>query len=418
MYKLDLKKYFYISNFIKRFKEQSSSTLDVKFNYNNPLKNIVALYEKYAKDEDRHSSLYDFFRHSRTIVLWVIFITIMLFSFIEIQKSINIKIYLIFGLFLPFIYLLYIAWQTLFYKFPNKEEYSLLDSLAKKYSEYDKRDTHVFKTFNTLLLVEIGIVYTFSTLLSTIFIFWAYSIEFYTESTYAFLDPVKIWFHTENSSGHALLSQHFFAIAITISIVIILLFKSFIWLLAKRNLQKAMKEALLQKAETLLQNFSQSVAIEVSKDETKSIENFETQKETSQNIDRSQYILLFYQFEGDEKIIDILELKNNSDLENLKVKYHNFALYGEEENDSKTLKELQNLVIVVTSPETLPDNTFKYDMLTLLDTKRVRQIWIIPLVEKDGVVQKSYKGDYLYEEWQKQINDTINDYRIRLYNEK
>lgn len=418
MYRLNFKDYFCISKFLARFEQRDINILNVKLPYNDPLKNISELYKKYAEDEDRDSTLYEFFRHTRTIILWLIFIAVMSFSFVSIQKSINIKIYLIFGLVVPFVYLLYVAWQTLFYKFPNKEESSLVAFFAKKYPEYDKRDTHVLKTFTTLLLVEMGIVYTFSILLSTIFIFWAYSIEFYSESSYAFLDPIKMWFGTADSAGHAVLPQHFFAIAITLSIVILLLLKSFIWFLAKRNLQKAMKQALLQKAQPLLQKFSQSVAIEISNNEKKTTENFEIQKNRSQNIDRSQYDLLFYQFELDEKVVDILELQNDSDVANLNAAYYSFALYGGEQEDSKTLKELQNLVIVVASAQTLPDNSFKGDMLTILETDRVRQIWIIPLVEKDGILQKAYKGDYLYEEWQKQINETIGDYRIRLYNEK
>ena len=418
MYRLDFKNYFYISKFLARFEQQNIDTVNVQPLHNDPLKNILELYKQYGKEEDNYSALYEFFRHTRTIILWLIFIAVMIFSFVSIQKSINIKIYLIFGVIVPFFYLLYVAWQTLFYKFPNKEESSLITFFAKKYPEYDKRDTHLFKTFTTLLFVEVGIVYTFSILLSTIFIFWAYSIEFYSESSYAFLDPIKVWFGTANSSGHAVLPQHFFAIAITVSIIILLLLKSFIWLLARRNLQKAMKQALLQKAQTLLQKFSQSVEIQVSNNEKRSVESFETQAATEQNIDRSRYDLLFYQFAFDEKVVDILELQNDSDLADLNAENYSFALYGEEQEDSKTLEKLQNLVIVVASAQTLPDNTFKGDMLTMLETNRVRQIWIIPLVEKDGIVQKAYKGDYLYEEWQKQINETIGDYRIRLYNEK
>ena len=413
-----LKNYFCISNFLTHFESQENNICNIKIDNNKPFKSITKLYQKYEKQETCHSTLYEFLKHTRTILLWLIFIAVMIFSFISIQKSINIKIYLIFGIIIPFLYLLYVAGQTLFYKFPNKEESSLIDFFAKKDPQYDRRDTHVFKTFTTLLFVEMGIVYTFSILLSTIFIFWAYSIEFYSESSYAFLDPVKIWFGTTNSSGHAVLPQHFFAIAITLSIVILLLLKSLIWLLAKKNLQKAIKQALLQKAQTLIEKSSQSVKIQISNNMKKTTESFETQTSAEKTIDHSHYDLLFYQFEFDKKIIDILEFKNDSDLSNLNAEHYNFALFGEEEKDTKTLQKLQNLVIVITSPQTLPDNTFKGDMLAILETNRVRQIWIIPLVEKDGIFQKAYKGDYLYEEWQKQINETIGDYRIRLYNEK
>ncbi|SFV54881.1 hypothetical protein MNB_SM-6-1340 [hydrothermal vent metagenome] len=416
MYKL--KNYFCISQFLAHFEKQENNRLSIKIDRNKPLKSIEKLYQTYNEQEVCHSALYEFFKHTRTILLSLIFTIVMLFSFISIQKSINIKIYLVFGIIIPFLYLLYVAWQTLFYKFPNKEESSLVAFFAKKYPQYDRRDTHIFKTFTTLLFVEMGIVYTFSILLSTIFIFWAYSIEFYSESSYAFLDPVKIWFGVTNGSGHTILPQHFFAIAITLSIIILLLLKSFIWLLAKKNLQKAMNQALLQKAQTLLQQLSQSVEIQVSNNTKNTIENFETQTKAEQQIDRSHYDLLFYQFTFNEKIVNILELQNDSDLSNLQAEYYSFALYGEEQEDDKTIKKLQNLVIVVTSPQTLPDNTFKDDMLAMLETNRVRQIWIIPLVEKDGIFQKAYKGDYLYEEWQKQINETIGDYRIRLYNEK
>ena len=418
MYTLDLKEYFNISTFLSRFEKRNADGCDVELSHADPLENIAELYEQCGEEEDRHSSVYEFMKHSRTLVLWFVFIAVMVFSFVGLQKSVNIKIYLVFGLLMPFVYLLYVAWQTLFYKFPNKEENSLVAFFAKRYGEFDKRDSHVLKTFTTLLFVEVGIVYTFGILLSTIFIFWAYSVEFYSESSYAFLDPIKLWFGTTNGSGHTVLPQHFFAIAITLSIVALLLLKTFVWFLAKRNLQKAMKQALLQKAQTLLQTFSQSVKIEVSSDVSKTTESFETQKSRVQNLDRSRYDLLFYQFKGDEKVVDILELQNDADLVNLNAAYHSFALYGAEQEDNKTLEKLQNLVIVVASAQTLPDNTFKGDMLSILETNRVRQIWVIPLVEKDGVVQKAYKGDYLYEEWQKQINETINDYRIRLYNEK
>ena len=419
MYKLNFKDYFYISKFLTRFAQQNDAqSSNAELEHDNPLKNIIALYTEYANDEDRHSALYEFFIHTRSIILWLVFIAVILFSFLEIQTSINVKIYLIFGLVVPVLYLFYVAWQTLFYKFPNKEENSLATFFAKKYAEYDKQDTHVFKTFTTLLLVEIGIVYTFSILLSTIFIFWAYSIEFYSESSYALLDPVKVWFGTTNSSGHTVLPQHFFALAITLSIVIILILKSIIWFLAKRNLQKAMRQALLQKAQPLLEKFSQSVEIQLSGNETKSTEKFVTRENRTQDIDHSHYDLLFYQFEQDKKLLDILELQNDSDLNTLNAAYYNFALFGKEQEDEKTVAKLQNLVIVVASAQTLPDNRFKEDMLTILETNRVRQIWVIPLVEKDGIIQKAYKGDYLYEEWQKQINETINDYRIRLYNEK
>ena len=418
MYKLDLKNYFTISKFLSHFEKRNTNECDVELTYADPLENIAKLYEQCRKEKDRHSSLYEFIKHSHTLVLWFVFIAVMFFSFVGIQKSVNIKIYLVFGLLMPFVYLLYVAWQTLFYKFPNKEENSLMAFFAKRYDEFDNRDSHVLKTFTTLLFVEVGIVYTFGILLSTVFIFWAYSVEFYSESSYAFLDPIKLWFGATNDSGHTVLPQHFFAIAITLSIVALLILKTFVWFLAKRNLQKAMKQALLQKAQTLLQKFSQSVKIEVSSNVSKTTESFEAQKSRVQNIDRSRYDLLFYQFEGDEKVVEILELQNDADLENLNAAYHSFALYGAEQEDNKTLEELQNLVIVVASAQTLPDNTFKGDMLSILETNRVRQIWVIPLVEKDGVVQKAYKGDYLYEEWQKQINETINDYRIRLYNEK
>ncbi len=418
MYKLDFKEYFCISKFLARFEQQDANIFNVKLPYTDPIKNIVALSIKYGEDEDGDSRLYEFLRHTKTIVLFLVFITVIAFSFLSIQKSINIKIYLVFGLIVPFIYLLYIAWKTLFYKFPNKEESSLVTFFAKKYADYDKRDTHVFKTFTTLFLVEIGVVYTFSIFLSTIFIFWAYSIKFYTESSYALFDPLKVWFGITSSHGNTLLPQHFFAIAITLSIFSLLVLKGFIWFFAKRNFQKAMRQASIQKAQTLLQKFSHSVAIQISSEGEKTVENFEIKKDKVQNIDCAEYDLLFYQFEFNKKVITTLELQNDRDLSSLNAKYYSFALFGEEEQDKKTLEKLQNLVIVATSAQTLPDNTFKCDMLTILKTNKVRQIWVIPLVEKDGILQKAYKGDYLYEEWQKQINDTIGDYRIRLYNEK
>ena len=418
MYRLNFKDYFYISTFLTRFEQQDNATLDEELPYDDPLKNIVALYSKYAQDEDKHSTLYEFFIHGRSLILWFVFIAVMLFSFMEVKTSINIKIYLIFGLIIPLVYLIYVAWQTLFYKFPNKQENSLAVFFAKKYAEYDKRGTHVFKTFTTLLLVEIGIIYTFAILLSTIFIFWAYSVEFYNESSYAFLDPVTLWFGATDGSGHTVLPQHFFAIVITLSIVTLLLLKSIVWLLARKNLQKAMQQALLQKAQPLLQKLSQSVKIQISSGQKQTPENYETQKNTLHDIDRSQYNLLAYQFELEKQVMDILELQNDSDLADLNAAYYSYALYGKEEEDEKTLKKLQNLVIVVASAQTLPDNTFKDDIFSILETNRVSQIWIIPLVEKDGILQKAYKGDYLYEEWQKQTNETINDYRIRLYNEK
>jgi hypothetical protein len=78
--------------------------------------------------------------------------------------------------------------------------------------------------------------------------------------------------------------------------------------------------------------------------------------------------------------------------------------------------------LIFTSPESIPDNTFKEDIKPISDREDVKQIWIIPLIEgseDNYIVLKEGYGKYYdskYNDWKNKI-DKIQS-KVRLYNEK
>ena len=427
MSKITLENYFDISKFLEDKKELDFKRYQENRVYDedkqNELSQLINYYE--FEGATKESSYLSHLKDIKKVFLVVAFLLGFAFTYIYFDKEINIKIYSLFSIALPSFYLLFLFFKVFMYKYPENEDNSLLNTFLTKYSNFKPKHNHILKTYSNLMFIEAGISYTLGVLISTVIIFWAYSITFYSESTYLQdsmeSNKTEILKTTSEKQTKEIKSQQFYSMLITFFIFMVIVLKILLRISAKKALDKTIKNTLLKDAELFFDVMQTTVGIDENKIEYNS--NAKTKdksvvkyQETDDSYD-DMYIL-YYQLK--DEVLDKVDFDFSKDeeLRDKSSQSYTFALFKQLKKDRETISKLGNLVMIFTSPQSSADETFKQDIKDILKRDSVHQIWVVPLIEKNSRFVASKKGDEKYDEYRKQINKNINDTRVRLYNEK
>jgi hypothetical protein len=286
--------------------------------------------------------------------------------------------------------------------------------MKKIFSKIDNRHNHVLKTYSLLTLVDIGISYAVGILVATVIIFWAHSITFYTESSYDANDTFQTLQTTEKN--RVIESKSYYSELITGLIVIVIFLKLLLRYFALKRVKKTIFNSLEEQGELFFEVMKKNIEITENHSEHKQLISKEDKSlRESKSVENLDYIKLYYEMELDlAKNIEFYDDK----LEGKSFDEYAFALFDKEEEDEKILEELQNLVLIFTSPESLADETFRVYISEILQNSHVEEIWILPLVQSDGKYILADKSDEKYPDWRDKIENIIADERVSLYNEK
>ncbi len=425
MQNITIKKYFEISSILENskiedFKEYKKEILSQGkvFDKEQKFKELLNFCDR----QEQHSFL-KIFGHIDFIkdtLLWGIFLITLFVSYFSFDDIINVHKFLLFSIFLPFSYILFMSYKVYRYSFPKKEELSFLSYILahSDYVKYNSSDSHVVKTYSMKLSIYFGLIYTISILLYTFIIFSTTSISFILPSTF------DINFLSLISDKE--LSQSTLAWFLLISIIFFIFIPKMILLFyADKNIKKSIELSLLEQGKEFFEYIYKTVEIKQDSN-IKALQNIvEDKNEVIEDIQEivqsvlADYYVIYYNMDLEIRDKILFDFSNDIDLKDKKSESFSYAIFGEEEEDELTISKLGNLVLLFASPESSADNTFKDDIDEILTQEEVKQIWIAPLVEnKDAHYILAQKGDNKYDEWQKQINENIDDFRVRLYNEK
>lgn len=430
---IDLELYFNISNFLKNKRDKDFIKYKDKFyekfkTYDDKreIEYLVDYYKTNCNKRDEKYKIFKYIKFLKKIILISSFILGVGLTFLFFNKDININLYLITSVGLPLIYFIYLGWGYFRYTFPNKPEESILNwFLKKQFTNFSDEHSHILKTYSTMLLVEAGISYTIGVLAATIIIFSVFNVNFYSETTYGANDykidrnisdinnstNIKTNQITTNYSGA------YYSRFITLILVLMIGFKTILYLFTKKNNKITINLALINQGDNFLKALKSIVDIGLEDEEKNSSINNQKSKlnsiEKEDNINIESYYILYYEIEDFN--IDKIEynISNNSNLKDKVFKSFSYGLFDKEDDDINTLKKLNNLVIIYTSAETIPDETFKDNMLDIIKTD-VNNIWIIPLKDDNNKLELLRKDDKDYQKWEKIITQ-IDDNRIRIH---
>ena len=418
MKNISLEKYFQIFEFMhdkdeKHFREHKQLSV---VNYNDESK-IEALEEYYdAHSQGIPSKVFNALISIKKVLIAIVFAIIFIFNLAYFNNSINLKIYLLCTILIPLLYSAYVGYQLLTYRSKLREERSylyFLTSLIFKNKNIPSEHSHIFKAYANLSLADISITYSVANLVSTVIIFWAFSVTFYTENTY------------DSTGQHNSLPQDDWSLFITLALVVLVILKCIVRLFIKPKMTKAICQNLEQQNKPFFNIMRRTVMINKNTDNTSAEPtNQATHSAPTANkilLDSSfmDYYLLYYNLdkEGQDKII--FHFDENKDLLNKSSESYPFALFGQDKEDRKTIGRLSNLVLIFASPESSPDNTFKDDIHCILSNEYIKQIWILPLsCNQNSSYELIDKHGTEYAEWARQINTVISNKKVTLYHER
>jgi hypothetical protein len=448
--KISINKYFEISS--KLSNKTKEDFEKYKKEINPKIKNKEELIKIYLeKIETKNINVFTTLKKINNIIKISTFLLSFLLGILLSKQTLNINIYLLISIVIPFV-LTNISFIKLYtYKYPKKEEHSLLSKIIKRINkDYNSKDNHIIKLYSFKIVQILNLSYMTGMLLAMLTMFFLTSITFNFESTYKSIETIEhyiinffsypyAWVLPEavpnieiiNKTGlkENLNYNGVWASFIMITMIVWVIIPRILLLIyANFKLMKTIKTRYFNLTKDFYKIMLEQV--EIKKNEEKNKENKEYKensieeknKNNSKNINnKTEYFELFYEMEKEE--IEIIKenkyLKEEIKNKIKKVKKYTIGLFEEEEKDKKTLKELYNLIIIYTPPESLPDETFKELINKLIKNDKIAQVWIIPLTETEkGEYIFSIKGDYKYNEWENQINIEINNSKIRLFNER
>lgn len=431
MTKLNLKQYFDISNFLKNktdkdFKEFKTEFL--KEDYNDDKK--LYYLKKYYKPEDKKTdNIFETILLIEGGVLLFSFLIGFVFTFLFYDKEINIKLYAITSICFPLLYFVYLLFRNYTYKFPTKAEQSVLNLLLKKkFRNFDEGHSHVIKIHSILLWMKIAISYTIGVFVATMIIFSVYSVTFYSGTTYGANDYNVSYQSTSdtnksNSSVQIAVAEQnkhhssaYWSKIITYVLAIMIVLKLIIYLFARKNNILTMEQALINQGKDLFDVLKTNTEIGLSEEcnKVELINEYEKHNisEKQEKIDSKDYYILYYQISPDIQSKIKYNISNEDNLKDKTFSSYSYGLFDKDEDDIQTLEKLNNLVVVYTSAETIPDEAFKRNMQDIL--KSVTDIWIVPLKDDNNELNLLEKEDKDYNKWEKVIKN-INNNHIRIH---
>ena len=393
---------------------------------------------KYTSVEELAKNFHHFFTHTShtyftqietysKIIVFCGFVTGFLLGIFCFKETININLFLLVSIVFPFVLMLFSGFRILSYRFPVKKEKTFLERFLPKEFELQSEDTHLLKTYLFIVFQKTAIGYALGIVFSTIFLFFVNKVDFNYDNTYnlsvefeqKIIDFFAFgWSHIapvfvphlehieQNRSG--------FAFFILLSILFWNILPRFLLLLvAYKKYNRSLKNAFEVKTKELVMFLQNSVRVEGNS--ASSIPKFkETQQKTADScLDIETVFLLFYEMppceiELDEKIVQ----------EKPKKSFAVAAFDMDEAEEQKIIDTLSNLVIIFPSPQTLPDESFKSFVKKILQNPEVTQIWVVVTTEEEDSLKVALKTDKNYNEWHYQINEVIDDLRVRLYHER
>ncbi len=431
MQKITLQTYFSISDLLdmksrddfKIYKDE----LFYKDNNYEKGSDIEELLKFHSSEEVRNKSeVFEYLKLFKTFILYIGFIVAVLLTAYNFDENINIKTYAIFSIVVPLIWMIVSAYRLFSYKFPSKYEKSIFNTLFLKSIKIDEKYSHVIKTYSMQSWLEVAISYTVGVLLSTVFIFWAYSINFYSQTTYGSMESlstnVEITKQIKDSSLENMHSKAYYSYLITGVIVILIFFKFILMLKAKRNLHVTMLTSLKEQAQEFFDVMNTSVEIKSNHNDFDSNKMQAGANTSLNNIESltnlKEYYVLYYNMELSQKEQVVFDFSKDIELADKSSDSYSFAIFNKEDEDKKVITKIGNLVMIFTSVQSLPDNTFKDDIKQILSNENVKQIWVLPLVEvSSSLYELSQKSDDNYVEFKKQI-ENMQNLKVRLYSEK
>ncbi len=361
------------------------------------------------------------------VVLGMAFCIGLLFGVLFFQKSININLFLVLSIIVPFVFMIVSGLRIFLYRFPLKKERTFFDYFLSEEMKINAEDSHVLKLYSFMVFQKAAIAYAFGILLSTMFLFFVNKVDFNYDNTYdlsvafeqKFVDFFAIlwsWFSPEfvPQLGDIDQSRGSFAVFILLSIVL--------WNILPRALllgvvygkyHRAILNAFELKTKKLRQLLEHSVQVHRSSLEEKKLQEKSPIQIVRKNFHVKTIYRLFYEMDPCEIVLDEKTLIDKPQ------KSFAVATFDiEEEEEKRIINELENLVIVFPSPQTLPDESFKSFLKKILQNEAVLQIWVVVTIQTQYGIEIALKSDKNYAEWHYQINRVINDLRVRLYHER
>lgn len=196
-----------------------------------------------------------------------------------------------------------------------------------------------------------------------------------------------------------------------------IILKIVLYFLARRNNIKTIKQALVNQGEDFFNILKTNADIGLSVDDNEDI-LLTNQAQNKLNIEEKRslkkYYILYYEINPEDQSKIQYNISNEENLKNKEFSSYSYCLLKKVKDDINTLKELSNLVIIYTSPETIPDETFKENIIEILTKTQTNDIWIIPLKDEFGKLQLLRKNDKDYNKWDDMIKN-INNNHIRIH---
>ncbi len=465
----DLKEYFNISNLLTLKSEEDFTKYrkvmhqnKYKFDENNKIKELKFFYSETAVDNK--VDYYDSLNRIETTLIVITIIFGILISFLFVDKSIDINIFLAKAIIIPFIFMFFSAISILKYSYPSKKNDSLIirifnciqikktDSQIIKIIKsiltfkFDNKYYYVYKAHSIQIFQILGIVFSLTVLFCTILIVIFTSITFSYETTiidlvweqriinlFAFpwawafpsslpnLELIKI----AVSGNQDLIKntpQGTWVVFQIMSIVSwIILPRIILWFFSKKVLKKVLIINLVEEAKCffdIIFRESEFITIKNSNKEEKKIFLTE-EKEYKQNMLYKDFYNIYYELTLIESKTIEFNYDKNKDLQDKTFENYTLGNFEEEDKDEEVILKLANLVLIYISPLSLPDESFKNYIKKIISNQAVKQIWILPLIKKE---KEKYtllnRRTPEYNEWENQINRIISNKKVKLYDER
>jgi len=396
------------------------------------LETIFSFYEYAKKEQQPQGFVFKILAYKKLVYLLAFTVGVVC-GFLLLGKELDVNKFLFWSLFLPFTFMVWGFFQLVFYNYPTKQEHSLFDSLLKKYmgEKYNtQRYNHIIKLLTTQTYYTAVIFYALGSLVVAFYTSFFNAVHFSYSSTFSFVYQYEErvlhfiaapWAYIvpwavphkgcDDGTWAAFL---FFAL-----VVWVVLPRLVLMLLSKKVLQKAMQNSLEHQAHELLRVVATSAKTNVQEHPfgeflQEADEHYEQTgtKHAEQNTQSIFYI--FYEMERLE--YERLSFKLPHYLREKKVEKYSLGLW-EQEDELEVITALENLVLVFCSPQSLPDETFKEMLKTIRKNKVVQQIWVVPLIEEDGMYKKATPYDRGYEDYKIHIQ-RLEDDKIRLFDDR
>lgn len=440
--KLDFEQYLKVSEFLnnknsedfKNYKKEFYKK-NSEYNSKDELKYLLEYYDRESINKDESQNILQIMIILKRILIGFAFSLglILTVLYYDNDKKVDIGLYSITSVIFPLLYFLYLAYIHFSYKFPKKNEPSILNLFLKnKFENFKDELSHVLKTYSTMLWIKSVIYYSIGALITTMLVFKLAGVTFYSGTAYGANDYEKSNQQIEkiisldknltnnkisNNSPKKDESSAYWSRVITAVLIIMIILKIVLYFLARRNNIKTIKQALVNQGEDFFNILKTNADIGLSVDDNEDI-LLTNQAQNKLNIEEKRslkkYYILYYEINPEDQSKIQYNISNEENLKNKEFSSYSYCLLKKVKDDINTLKELSNLVIIYTSPETIPDETFKENIIEILTKTQTNDIWIIPLKDEFGKLQLLRKNDKDYNKWDDMIKN-INNNHIRIH---